>query len=119
MMNTYLLAGELLGVAGATFVGWKYILPYWKIKKFKKSPYYQEMVKINQEHQKSLMQVNCECSRIKSNKIIISDSISAEEFTLMEKRNYFDDDVSKQFFLEIIVKHIKRKPECYRNFWNC
>ena len=37
----------------------------------------------------------------------------------MEKRNYFDDNVSKEFFVDIIVNHIKRKPECFTNFLEC
>ena len=119
LSNAYLITGELLGAVGLSYLSWKYFIPFFKAKKFKRSDLYQQMIEITHEHQECVINANSECWHVKGNKFYIKETVSAEKFLMMEKRNLFNDEASDRFILGIIIKHIKHKPECFIDFLEC
>ena len=118
-MNAYLIGAELIGLAGLSVVGWKDLLPYLRAKKFKRNPYYLGMMKVAHEHQESIVKTNSSCWKVKDNKIFITQSISAKAFDMLGRRYLFDRNVAKEFFVDLIADHIKKKPNCFIEFYEC
>jgi len=117
--NAYLITGELLGAVGLSYLGWKYFIPFIKAKKFKRSDLYQQMMKVTHEHHECVEKANSECWFVKENKFCIKETVTSEEFLMMEKKNYFNDEASDKFILGIILKHIRHKPDCLINYLEC
>jgi hypothetical protein len=118
-VNIYIVLIGCLITVGFVLLVWKVAFPLLKEILFKRTTFYKNLMMIREEYNQSMVLPNQDCKLIKGKKIYITEPIDAEEFKKNVSEYDQDSDLSQDFFVDIIAKHIKDYPNDFKDYLDC